>query len=330
MSPSKSPVRVAVTGAAGSICYSMLFRIAAGEMLGSDTPVILQLIEIPPGMKALEGVAMELDDCAFPLLQGIEMTDDVNQGFAGANVGILVGGRPRGPGMVRADLIKINGPIFETQGRAINDHGADDIRICVVGNPCNTNCLIAMHNAPDVPKERFTAMTRLDQNRAATQLAKKAGVGVDAVTHLGIWGNHSNTMYPDFFNARINGTLLPDVISDHDWLQGDFISTIQQRGKAIIGARGASSAASAGNAAIEHVRDWFQVTPSDDWVSMAVPSNGEYGIQEGLIFSYPVRCDGAGGYEIVEGVEHSDFAKEKIAATEAQLLEEREVVKDLL
>lgn len=325
-----TPVRVAITGAAGSICYSMLFRIAAGEMLGPDTPVILQLLEITPAMGALEGVAMELNDCAFPLLHGIEMTDDPNKGFAGANVAMLVGGRPRGPGMVRADLIKINGPIFEGQGKAINDNAADDIRVVVVGNPCNTNALIAMHNAPDVPKERFTAMTRLDQNRTKHQLAEKSGAQVADITNVGIWGNHSNTMYPDFFNAKIGGKAVTDAITDHEWLKGDFISTIQSRGKAIINARGASSAASAGNAAIEHVRDWYQVTPSDDWVSMAIPSNGEYGVTEGLIFSYPVRCDGAGNYSIVEGLELNDFAKEKIKVTEDQLLEEREVVADLL
>ena len=325
-----TPVRVAITGAAGSICYSMLFRIAAGEMLGSDTPVILQLIEIPQAMKALEGVAMELNDCAFPLLAGIEMTDDPNVGFKDANIAMLVGGRPRGPGMVRADLIKINGPIFEAQGKAINDNAADDIRVVVVGNPCNTNALIAMSNAPKIPRDRFTAMTRLDQNRSKHQLAKKAGVGVSDISNVGIWGNHSNTMYSDFFNTQINGKPAMDVIEDHEWLKGDYISTIQGRGKAIITARGASSAASAGNAAIEHVRDWFKVTPANDWVSMAVLSNGEYGVTEGLIFSYPVRCDGKGNYTIVEGLDINDFSKEKIKLTEDQLLEERELVKDLL
>jgi len=308
----------------------MLFRIAAGEMFGPDTPVILQLIEIAPAMGALEGVVMELNDCAFPLLHGIEMADDPNKGFAGANVAMLVGGRPRGPGMVRADLIKINGPIFEGQGKAINNNAADDIRVVVVGNPCNTNALIAMHNAPDVPKERFTAMTRLDQNRTKHQLAKKAGVQVADISNVGIWGNHSNTMYPDFFNAKIGGKAVTDVITDDAWLRGDFISSIQGRGKAIINARGASSAASAGNAAIEHIRDWYQVTPADDVVSMAVASNGEYGITEGLIFSYPVRCDGKGNYSIVEGIEINDFAREKITVTEDQLKEEREFVADLL
>lgn len=325
-----TPVRVAVTGAAGAICYSLLFRVASGQMFGPDVPVILQLLEISPAMKALEGVAMEIDDCAFSTLAGIEMTDDPNRGFAGANIAVLVGGRPRGPGMQRADLIAANGPIFETQGKAINAHAASDVRICVVGNPCNTNCLIAQRNAPDVPKERWTAMTRLDQNRTAHQLATKAGVHQSAVTNIAIWGNHSNTMYPDFDNARIGGKPVGDVISDTAWLQGEFISTIQERGKAIIDARGSSSAASAANAALEHVRDWFEVTPSDDWVNMAVVSDGSYGVTEGLIFSYPVRCDGAGNYEIVQGLELTDFARAKIKVTEAQLIEEREVVKDLL
>lgn len=325
-----TPVRVAVTGAAGAICYSMLFRIAAGEMLGKDTPVILQLIEIPQAMQALAGVVMELDDCAFPLLHGIEMSDDANKGFAGANVGILVGGRPRGPGMLRSDLIKINGPIFEAQGKAINDNAADDIRVVVVGNPCNTNALIAMHNAPDVPRERFTAMTRLDENRAKIQLARKAGVLVSEITNVGIWGNHSNTMFPSFEHIKIGGKAATDVITDREWLEKEFMETVQLRGKAIIDARGASSAASAGNAAIDHIRDWSRATPAGDWVSMAVPSRGEYGIAEGLIYSYPVRCDGKGGYQIVEGLEISDYARGKMTATETELKEERDVVADLL
>lgn len=325
-----TPVRVAVTGAAGAICYSMLFRIAAGEMLGKDTPVILQLIEIPQAMQALAGVVMELDDCAFPLLHGIEMCDDANKGFAGANVGILVGGRPRGPGMLRSDLIKVNGPIFEAQGKAINDHAADDIRIVVVGNPCNTNALIAMHNAPDVPRERFTAMTRLDENRAKIQLARKAGVQVSEITNVGIWGNHSNTMFPSFEHIKIGGKTATDVITEREWLEKEFMETVQLRGKAIIDARGASSAASAGNAAIDHIRDWSRATPAGDWVSMAVPSRGEYGITEGLIYSYPVRCDGKGGYQIVEGLDISDYARAKMTATENELKEERDVVADLL
>ncbi|MBA2660815.1 MAG: malate dehydrogenase [Bradymonadaceae bacterium] len=324
------PVRVSVTGAAGAIGYSLLFRIASGDLFGKDTPIILQLIEIAPAMKALEGVAMELNDCAFPLLEDIVMADDPNLGFKDANIALLVGGRPRGPGMERADLIKANGPIFTGQGKAINDHGADDIRICVVGNPCNTNCLIAMHNAPDVPRERFTAMTRLDENRAKHQFAAKAGTSVRNVTNMAIWGNHSDTMYPDLFNAKINGKAATDVISDHDWLKGDFISTVQKRGAAIIAARGSSSAASAAGAAIDHVRDWFQVTPANDWVSMAVPSTGAYGIEQGLIYSYPVRCDGQGNYTIVEGLEVNDFSRNKMEITKNQLLEERAVVQDLL
>jgi malate dehydrogenase len=324
-----TPVRVAVTGAAGSIGYSLLFRIASGEMLGPDTPVILHLLEIPQAVDKVEGVVMELNDCAFPLLHDVVVTDDPKVGFDGANIGILVGGRPRGPGMVRADLIKANGPIFTGMGQAINEKAADDIRVVVVANPCNTNALITAANAPDVPNERFTALTRLDQNRARHQLAKKAGVSVNSVTNMGIWGNHSNTMYPDFFAAKIDGKPVADVITDHEWLKGDFISTVQGRGKAIIGARGASSAASAANAAIEHVRDWFTETPEGDWVSMAIPS-GAYGVEEGLVFSYPVRCDGKGNYEIVEGIELNDFAKSKIETTKQQLLEEREIVKDLL
>lgn len=325
-----TPVRVAVTGAAGAICYSMLFRIASGEMLGKDTPIILQLLEIPQAMQALSGVVMELDDCAFPLLHGVEISDDPNKGFKDANVAILVGGRPRGPGMLRSDLIKINGPIFEGQGKAINDNAADDIRVVVVGNPCNTNALIAMHNAPDVPRERFTAMTRLDENRAKTQLAKKAGVLVSDISNVGIWGNHSNTMFPDFESIKISGKAATQVISDRNWFEDEFLKTVQLRGKAIIDARGASSAASAGNAAIDHIRDWSQATPAGDWVSMAVPSRGEYGITEGLIYSFPVRCDGKGGYQIVEGLDLSDYAREKIKATEAELKEERDVVADLL
>lgn len=325
-----TPVRVAVTGAAGAICYSMLFRIAAGEMLGKDTPIILQLIEIPPGMKALEGVVMELDDCAFPLLESIEISDDPNQGFKNANVAMLVGGRPRGPGMERADLIKVNGPIFEGQGKAINDNAADDIRVVVVGNPCNTNALIAMHNAPDVPRERFTAMTRLDENRAKTQLARKAGVGVGQISNLGVWGNHSPTMYPNFNHVKIDGKAATSVITDEAWLQGEFIKTVGGRGKAIIDARGASSAASAANAAMDHIRDWTNGTKAGDFVSMAVPSNGEYGVAEGLIFGFPVATDGKGGYKIVEGLELDAFSQQKIKATEAELISERDVVADLL
>lgn len=323
-----TPVRVAVTGAAGSICYSMLFRIAAGELLGPDQPIILQLVEIPPAMKALEGAIMELDDCAFPLLHSIEAADNPSDGFKNANIAMLVGGKPRGPGMVRADLIQANGPIFTGQGEALNNQAADDIRVVVVGNPCNTNCLIAMNNAPDIPQERFTAMTRLDMNRGKSQIAKKADAPVSDITHLGIWGNHSKTMYPDFTNAKLGGKSLTEAV-DKEWLENTFIDTVQQRGKAIIDARGASSAASAGNAAIEHMRDWILGSPEGDWVSMAVPSDGSYGVAEGLIFSFPCTTKD-GEYEIVQGLELSDFAKEKIKGTEDELLSEREVVKDLL
>lgn len=325
-----TPIRVAVTGAAGSIGYALLFRIASGEMFGKDQPVILHLIEIPQAIKAVEGVVMELNDCAFELLHDVVITDDVNVGFDGVSSAILVGGMPRKAGMVRADLIKANGPIFTSMGKAINTKAADDIRVVVVANPCNTNALITMANAPDVPKERFSALTRLDQNRARHQLANKAGVGVAEVTNVGIFGNHSKTMYPDFFNAKIGGKAVTDVITDHAWLKGDFISTVQQRGSAIIGARGASSAASAANAALEHMRDWHVETPAGQWTSMAVPSNGAYGIDEGLMYSFPVTTDGKGNYTIVEDLEVNDFSREKMDATLAELKSEREAIADLL
>lgn len=324
----KKPVRVAVTGAAGSICYSMLFRIAAGDMLGADQPVILQLVEIPPAMGALEGVIMELNDCAFPLLHGLEAYDDPTKGFNGANFCLLVGSKPRGKGMVRADLLQANGPIFTGQGKAINDHAADDVRICVVGNPANTNCLIAQHHAPDVPRERFTSMTRLDQNRGESLLAKQSGKAVTEIKKLAVWGNHSNTMYPDFTQATIAGSKAVDVL-DKAWLEGEFIETVQLRGKAIIDARGASSAASAGSAAIDHVRSWVVGTPEGEWVSMGVPSDGSYGVEEGLIYSFPCTTKD-GEWKIVEGLELSDFAKEKIQATADELKSERDTVKDLL
>lgn len=326
----KTPVRVAVTGAAGAIGYSTLFRIASGELLGKDTPVILHLIEITPALKALEGVVMELDDCAFPLLHGVVATDDPMIGFDGANIAILIGGRPRTKDMSRADLITANGAIFTGTGKAINAKAASDIKVCVVANPCNTNALITAANAPDVPRERFTAMTRLDENRAKTQLARKAGVGVGSVTNLGIFGNHSDTMFPNFYSTKIGGKLATEVITDHEWLQGPFVKTVATRGKAIIEARGASSAASAANAAIDHVRDWVLGTQPGDYVSMAIPSKGEYGVAEGLVFSFPVTCDGKGNYSVVEGLELNDFSREKIKATEAELISEREVVKDLL
>ncbi len=327
-----NPVRVAVTGAAGQIGYALLPRIASGEMLGSDTPLILQLVEIPPAMDALGGVAMEMDDCAFPLLRGMELTDDPAEGFRGANVVLLVGAKPRGEGQERGDLIRDNGPIFVGQGEAIGEVAADDVRVAVVGNPANTNALIARSNAAGVPAERFTAMTRLDQNRAAAQLASRAGVGVGEVSNVAIWGNHSSTQFPDFEHARIGGRPATEAIDDRAWLEGDFISTVQQRGAAIIEARGQSSAMSAANALIDHVRDWLGGRPTSegDWVSMAIPTDGSYGIPEGVVSSFPVRTDGHGAYEIVEGLELSDFARERVDASVAELFEEREVITDLL
>jgi len=327
-----SPVRVTVTGAAGQIGYALLFRIASGQMFGPDTPVQLRLLEITPALGALEGVAMELDDCAFPLLAGIEMTDSAETAFDGANLACLVGAKPRGPGMERADLLKDNGAIFTGQGRAIASAGADDIKIAVVGNPANTNALIASANADGVPLERFTAMVRLDENRAKSQLAQKAGVPVADVTNLAVWGNHSPTMVPDFDNARIGGTPLTDVITERAWLEGEFLSTVQQRGKAIIDARGSSSAASAANALIDHVANWTggKPTPEGDWVSMAIPSDGSYGVPEGIISGFPVTTDGAGSYEIVQGLELTDFVQRKLEATIAELQEERTAVADML
>lgn len=322
-------VKVAVTGAAGQIGYSLLPRLASGEVFGHDTKIALHLLEITPVLSALEGVVMELDDCAFPLLENIVVTDDPNVAFDGVNWALLVGSRPRSKGMERGDLIKVNGPIFVGQGQALQK-GASDIRVAVVGNPANTNCLIAMHNAPDIPNERFSALTRLDQNRAYAQLADKAGVPVTAVSNVAIWGNHSATQYPDAENAKINGQPAMDVISDHEWLRGDFITTVQKRGAAIIAARGLSSAASAANAALDHVKSFAAKTPDGDWFSAAIRSDGSYGIEEGLIFSFPLRSDGQGNYEIVQDVPLSDFAREKIAITEAELKEEKAVVEDLL
>jgi malate dehydrogenase len=326
-----TPIRVAVTGAAGQIGYALLFRIASGAMFGPQQPVILHLIEIPDekAMNALQGVCMELEDCAFPLLQGVVPTSDVNQGFKGVNWALLVGAVPRKQGMERKDLLGINGKIFTGQGQAIAKNAARDVRVLVVGNPCNTNALIAAHNANGVPRDRFFAMTMLDQNRARTQLAKKAGVDVTAITQLAIWGNHSATMYPDFFNARIHGRPVPDVIGHREWLEKDFITTIQQRGAAIIKARGLSSAASAANAAVDTVRALTSPTPPGDWFSVAVLSDGSYGIEKGLIFSYPIRSDGK-QFEIVQGVPLNDFSQAKIAATEAELKEEKAMVVDLL
>jgi malate dehydrogenase len=327
-----SPVRVTVTGAAGQIGYALVFRIASGQMFGPDTPVQLRLLEITPALPALEGVAMELDDCAFPLLSGIELTDQAEVAFDGTNVACLVGAKPRGPGMERADLLKDNGAIFTGQGRAIASAAADDVKVAVVGNPANTNALIASANADGVPSERFTAMVRLDENRAKTQLARKAGVPVAEVTNLAVWGNHSPTMVPDFDNARIGGRPATEVITDRAWLEGDFLTTVQQRGKAIIDARGASSAASAANALVDHVANWCggKPTADGDWVSMAVPSDGSYGVPEGIISGFPVTTDGRGTYRIVEGIELSSFAKDKLTATVQELQEERAAVADML
>jgi malate dehydrogenase len=327
-----SPVRVAVTGAAGQIGYALVFRIASGQMLGPDTPIELRLLEITPALPALEGVAMELDDCAFPLLAGIEMTDDARTAFDSVDIACLVGAKPRGPGMERADLLKDNGAIFTEQGRAIASAAADDVRVAVVGNPANTNALIAASNADGVPAERFSAMVRLDENRAKTQLARKAGAPVGEVTNLAVWGNHSPTMVPDVDNALIGGTPVTEAITDRGWLEGEFLTTVQQRGKAIIDARGASSAASAANALIDHVGNWCggQPTAAGDWVSMAVPSDGSYGVPEGLISGFPVTTDGRGGYEVVQGLELSDFTRDKLRATVAELEEEKAAVADML
>jgi malate dehydrogenase len=324
----KAPITVAVTGAAGQIGYSLLFRIASGALFGPDQPVNLRLIEIEPALGALQGVCMELDDCAFPLLNSITPTASLDEGFSGVNWGILVGSVPRKAGMERKDLLSINGKIFTGQGQAIQRNAASDVRVLVVGNPCNTNCLIAMNSAKDVPSDRWFAMTRLDENRAKSQLAQKAGVPVSAVSNLCIWGNHSSTMYPDFYNTKINGKAATEVITDGAWLQGDFISTVQQRGAAIIKARGLSSAASAANAACDTVRSLALGTPAGDWTSVAVCGDGSYGIAEGLMFSYPIKTDGQ-KWEIVQGLPVNEFSREKITATENELKEERAAVTEL-
>ena len=324
-----TPVQVTVTGAAGQIGYSLLFRIASGALLGPDQPVVLRLLEIEPAMKALEGVIMELDDCAFPLLAGIEPTSDLSVAFAGTELALLVGSVPRKAGMERKDLLGINGGIFKPQGEAIAAHAASNVRVLVVGNPCNTNCLIARTNAKDVPDDRWFAMTRLDENRAKTQLAKKAAVPVADVTNLAIWGNHSSTQFPDYTNAQIGGQPLRDVISDEAWLQGTFIETVQKRGAAIIDARGASSAASAANAAIDSFKSAITPTPAGDWTSLAVISHGEYGVPEGLQFGFPVRSNGT-TVEIVEGLSHDEFAKDRIRITTEELLGEKADVAELL
>ncbi|GAA2142246.1 malate dehydrogenase [Streptomyces synnematoformans] len=323
-----SPVTVTVTGAAGQIGYALLFRIASGQLLGPDVPVRLRLLEITPALGAAEGTAMELDDCAFPLLRGIDITDDPNVAFAGANVALLVGARPRTKGMERGDLLEANGGIFKPQGKAINDNAADDIKVLVVGNPANTNALIARAAAPDVPAERFTAMTRLDHNRALSQLAKKTGAAVGDIKKLTIWGNHSATQYPDVFHAEIAGKNAAEVVNDEKWLADEFIPTVAKRGAAIIEARGASSAASAANAAVDHVHSWVNGTPQGDWVSMGIPSDGSYGVPEGLISSYPVTCAG-GSYEIVQGLTVNEFSRARIDASVQELAEEREAVRAL-
>jgi len=323
-------VKVAVTGAAGQIGYAMLFRLASGAVFGPDTAVELQLLELEQALPALEGVKMELDDCAFPLLNKIVTTSDPNVAFKDIDWGLLVGSVPRKDGMERNDLLRVNGGIFVGQGNAINDTAGDNARIVVVGNPCNTNCLIAMHNAPRISHERWFAMTALDENRAKSQLAAKAETAVREVTNLTIWGNHSATQYPDFYNAKINGKPAPEVINDEEWLQGEFIKTVQQRGSAIIKARGASSAASAANAALDTVTRINAPTPEGDWFSTAIPSDGSYGIPEGLIFSFPLRSKGDGDYEIVQGLELNDFSKGKIQATREELEMERDAVKEML
>jgi len=324
----KAPVRVTVTGAAGQIGYALLFRIASGAMLGNDQPIILQLLDITPAMEALEGVRMELDDCAFPLLAGVVCTDDPNVGFKNTDYALLVGARPRGPGMERKDLLEANAAIFSVQGKALSDHASRNVKVLVVGNPANTNSLIAQRNAPDLDPRNFTAMTRLDHNRAMTQMAQKTGTTVNDVTNMTIWGNHSATQYPDLFNAKVNGKAAIDLV-DQAWYENDFIPTVQQRGAAIIKARGASSAASAANAAIDHMRSWALGTEGNDWVSMGVYSDGSYGIAEGLIYSFPCRCKD-GDWEIVQGVEVGEFSRAKMDATAQELTEERDAVAHLL
>jgi malate dehydrogenase len=327
---SKSPIRVAVTGAAGQIGYSLLFRIASGAMFGPEQPVILHLIEIEPALPALGGVVMELDDCAFPLLKGIVATSSLDEGFRGVNWALLVGSVPRKQGMERKDLLGINGKIFIGQGTAIAKNAAPDVRVLVVGNPCNTNCLIAMNHAKAVPTERWFAMTRLDENRAKTQLAKKAGVEVTDVTNLAVWGNHSPTMYPDFHNARIHGDAVTEIIHDHAWLEGEFLATVQQRGSAIIKARGASSAASAANAVVDSVRALVTPTTEGDWHSVSVCSQGEYDVPAGLLSSFPIRTLGGGSWEIAKWVPINAYSRIKIDASVAELLEEKSMVAELL
>jgi malate dehydrogenase len=324
-----NPIRVAITGAAGQIGYSLLFRIASGSMFGPNQPIILHLIEIEPALPALGGVVMELDDCAFPLLKGVVQTANLDEGFRGVNWALLVGSVPRKQGMERKDLLGINGKIFIGQGQAIQKNAAQDVRILVVGNPCNTNCLIAMNNAPQIPRDRFYAMTRLDENRAKSQLAKKAGVDVTTVTNVAIWGNHSSTQYPDFYSAKIGGRAATQVVTDEAWLKGDFIASVQQRGAAVLKARGLSSAASAANAVVDSVRSIVEPTASGDWHSIAICSDGSYNVEKGLISSFPIRSDGK-KLEIVQGLPINDFSRSKIDATVNELKEERSLVSELL
>jgi malate dehydrogenase len=324
----KAPARVVVTGAAGQIGYQLCFRIASGQLLGPDQPIILQMLEITPALDALKGVAMELDDCAFPLLAGMVQTDDPNVAFGDATHALLVGAMPRRDGMERADLLQANGGIFGPQGKAINDNAAKDIKVLVVGNPANTNALIAMHSAPDIAPTQFTAMTRLDHNRAITQVAQKAGVSVNEVTKMTIWGNHSATQYPDLFHCEVNGQVAASLINDQSWLENDFIPTVQKRGAAIIKARGLSSAASAANAAIDHIHDWELGTPPGDWVSMAIPSDGSYDVPEGIISSFPVTCS-QGEITIVQGLDIDDFSRGRIDVSAAELVSERDTVAEL-
>ena len=330
MSPAESrqPVKVAVTGAAGQIGYSLLFRVASGALLGPGTPIELRLLEITPALTALEGVVMEIDDCAFTTLAGVEIGDDADRVFDGVDLALLVGARPRSKGMERGDLLEANGAIFTTQGKALNDHASDDVRVLVTGNPANTNALIAMRNAPDVPPERFAALTRLDHNRAIAQLAARTGAAVSDITHMTIWGNHSATQYPDLFHAEVAGRNAYELVDDHAWVENDFIPTVQKRGAAIIEARGASSAASAASATIDCSRDWLQGSPADDWLSMAVVSDGSYGVPEGLISSFPVTTKN-GAWSIVQGLEIDDFSRGRIDASVAELAEERDAVQGM-
>jgi malate dehydrogenase len=325
---STTPVKVAVTGAAGQIGYSLLFRLASGSLLGPETPIQLQLLEITPALKALEGVVMELDDCAFPTLAGVEIGDDAEKIFDGVNLALLVGARPRGPGMERGDLLEANGAIFTAQGKALNAVAADDVRVGVTGNPANTNALIAMSNAPDIPKERFSALTRLDHNRAISQLAAKTGASVTDIKKMTIWGNHSATQYPDIFHAEVGGKNAAEAVNDQAWIENDFIPTVAKRGAAIIEARGSSSAASAASATIDAARDWLHGTPEGDWASMAVVSDGSYDVPEGLIYSFPVTTKD-GEWEIVQGLEIDEFSRGRMDATAAELIEERDAVKEL-